>query len=160
HRAAQIRTPITDGAYDEPWIFRAKDVRSFWSLPHYDRPGGVRSATPTAWSPEAKPIWFVELGCPAVDKGSNTPNLFVDSKSSESALPHFSSGARDDLIQRRTLEAYLRHWADDPMVGEAFLWCWDARPHPQFPARSEVWADGASWRLGHWLNGRAGLSML
>ena len=37
---------------------------------------------------------------------------------------------------------------------------WDARPYPAFPARSDVWADGASWRRGHWLNGRAGLSML
>lgn len=36
----------------------------------------------------------------------------------------------------------------------------DARPHPAFPARADVWADGASWRLGHWLNGRAGLSGL
>ncbi len=36
----------------------------------------------------------------------------------------------------------------------------DARPYPAFPARSDVWADGASWRRGHWLNGRAGLSGL
>jgi Putative phage tail protein len=40
------------------------------------------------------------------------------------------------------------------------LWAWDARPYPAFPARTDVWADGASWRRGHWLTGRAGLSGL
>lgn len=171
-RAAQTRTPITDGAHSEPWIYRAKDVANFWSRAHHDRPGGVRSPTPTAWTPESKPIWFTELGCPAIDKGANAPNLFIDAKSSESERPPFSSGARDDLIQRRTIEAYLRHWAadsehnpissitDEPMIGDSHLWAWDARPYPAFPARADVWADGASWRLGHWLNGRAGLSML
>jgi hypothetical protein len=108
-----------------------------------------------------------------VDKGANAPNLFVDDKSSESALPPFSTGARDDLIQRLTLEAYLRHWdaaqgganplssiTGRPMIEDVFAWCWDARPHPAFPARADVWADGAAWRRGHWLNGRAGLSGL
>ncbi len=170
-RGDQERTPITDGAYDEPWIFRAKDVRNFWGRAHHDRPGGVRAGAPTDWIAESKPICFVELGCPAIDKGPNAPNLFPDAKSDESAAPPFSSGARDDLIQRRTLEAYLRYWSDpennpvsgvtgERMLAETFLWAWDARPYPAFPARSEVWADGASWRLGHWLNGRAGLSSL
>lgn len=171
-RTAQLRTPITDGAHDEPWIYRAKDVRNFWARPHHNRLAGVRDGTATAWTPESKPIWFIELGCPAVDKGANAPNLFFDDKSSESALPPFSSGARDDLIQRRVLDAYLRHWdaagehipvsslTGRPMIESAFAWCWDARPYPAFPARSDVWADGAAWRRGHWLNGRAGLSSL
>lgn len=170
-RAAQIRTPITDGAYGEPWVYRAKDLRNFWARAHFNRPGGVRSETPTDWAPQSKPLWLIELGCPAIDKGANAPNLFIDAKSAESALPPFSSGARDDLIQRRTLEAYLRYWSDAesnplsavdgrPMIGAAFLWCWDGRPHPAFPARGDVWADGGNWRRGHWLNGRAGLSGL
>jgi len=171
-RAGQSRTPITDGAHGEPWIFRAKDVRNFWSRAHHNRPGGVRAGAPTQWAPHSKPIWFVELGCPAIDKGPNAPNLFTDAKSAESAAPPYSTGARDDLIQRRTLEAYLRHWDPEsdenpassvtggPMIEKAFLWCWDARPHPAFPARADVWADAASWRFGHWLNGRAGFSEL
>ncbi|MGE0046414.1 MAG: glycoside hydrolase TIM-barrel-like domain-containing protein, partial [Hyphomonadaceae bacterium] len=155
-----MRTPITDGAHAEPWVFRAKDVRSWWENEHYNRPGGAESVTATDWIPESKPIWFVELGCPAIDKGANAPNLFIDAKSSESAAPHFSNGERDDLIQRRALEAYLTHFDGDQVLEEAFLWCWDARPHPAFPSRSDVWSDAASWRRGHWLNGRAGLSEL
>ena len=42
-RAAQIRTPITDGAEGKPWVFRFKDLRSWWSNLHYDRSGGVQA---------------------------------------------------------------------------------------------------------------------
>ncbi|WP_417491414.1 baseplate multidomain protein megatron [Maricaulis sp.] len=170
-RTAQIRTPISDGAHDEAWIWRSKDLVSWWSQSHHDRPGGVRSETPTGWVPQSKPIWLTEVGCPAVDKGSNQPNVFVDPKSSESHLPWFSDGSRDDLVQRRYLEALLAHWSGDvaanpvsAVYGEAMLapglihvWAWDARPWPDFPARSDIWSDGTNWTLGHWLNGRAGL---
>ena len=169
-REVQARTPITDGAYGEPWVFRNKDMRSWWGSAHHDRPGGVRSATATAWVPMSKPIWFTEFGCPAIDKGPNQPNVFVDAKSSESAAPWFSNGWRDDLVQRRMLEAVLAHWADEDRnpisavyggrmidTGRIFLWTWDARPFPWFPA-SDTWSDGDNWRLGHWLNGRAGLA--
>ncbi|MGE3142740.1 MAG: glycoside hydrolase/phage tail family protein [Hyphomonadaceae bacterium] len=171
-RDAQTRTPISDGAYGEPWVFRAKDLRAFWANAHYNRPGGVRSGAPTDWVPQSKPIWFVELGCPAIDKGANAPNLFIDPKSDESGQPPYSSGARDDLIQRRALEAYLSYWGGPanpisslyhaPMIEPdgVFLWAWDARPFPAFPARADVWADGPAWRRGHWLSGRAGLATL
>jgi len=170
-RVAGTRTPITDGAHGEPWVFRPKDLVGWWSHAHHDRPGGVRSATPTAWIPRSKPIRLIEFGCPAVDKGANAPNLFVDPKSSESRLPPFSNGARDDLGQRRTLEALLSHFADadgnpasdvydGPMVEAMSAWCWDARPFPDFPGRTVVWSDGPNWARGHWLNGRAGAAAL
>lgn len=92
-RRLQHRRPIEDGAYDEAWIYRAKDLRSWWGLPHSNRLNGVREANYTAWEPQSKPIWFTELGCPAIDKGTNQPNVFYDAKSSESAVPYFSSGA-------------------------------------------------------------------
>ncbi len=169
-RAAQIRTPIIDDAHGEDWVFRYKDLWSWWSSPHYDRPGGVRAATPTAWVPQSKPFWLTELGCSATDKGSNQPNIFFDPKSSESGRPYFSNGNRDDMIQRRFIEAHLNFW-DDPennpistVYGEAmldpariFLYTWDARPFPDFPIRQDVWADAENWLYGHWLNGRAGL---
>ena len=37
------------------------------------------------------------------------------------------------------------------------VWCWDARPFPDFPARDTVWSDGENWQRGHWLSGRMGL---
>ena len=172
-RAAQIRTAITDGAYGEPWIYRAKDFWSWWSNEHYNRPGGIRDASPTAWVPESKPIHFTELGAPAVDKAANQPNVFVDAKSDESAVPHFSSGHRDDMAQRRLLEAHGAFWREGannpissvygaPMVDAArqYLYAWDARPFPDFPARSDVWGDTANWEKGHWLNGRLGRAPL
>ena len=36
-RLAQERTAITDGAYDEPWVFRQKDVRAWWENAHHAR---------------------------------------------------------------------------------------------------------------------------
>src|SRR6185312_16666150 len=78
-RNAQLRTPITDGL-GKPWVFRQKDFWNGWSNAHYDRPDGSESATPTDWAPQSKPIWFCELGCPAVEKGANQPNVFVDAK--------------------------------------------------------------------------------
>jgi hypothetical protein len=173
-RAAQIRTPITDGAYGEDWIWAYKRLSDWWSNPHHDRVDGVRTSTPTDWTPGMKPVRFVELGCPAVDKGSNQPNVFIDPKSAESRAPHFSTGARDDLIQRRYIETVLDYW--DPAQGRnpvsavyggpmldrkrSHIWCWDGRPFPEFPTREDVWSDGGNWRRGHWLTGRAGQSAL
>ena len=68
-RAAQVRTPITDGAHDEAWVWRVKDIRNWWSKSHHERTGGQRQADPTNWVPQSKPIWFTEIGCPCVDKG-------------------------------------------------------------------------------------------
>ena len=172
-RDAQVRTPITDGAYGEPWVWRYKDLKTWWANSHHDRPGGVRAASPTAWIPESKPIRLVELGCPAVDKGANQPNVFIDPKSSESFAPYYSTGARDDLIQRRYIEALIGYWSEpgrnpvSSLYGQPMLdlshcqvWTWDARPFPEFPAPTEVWADGGNWRRGHWLTGRVGQSPL
>ena len=35
-----------------------------------------------------------------------------------------------------------------------FVWTWDARPFPAFPDLTSVWADGANYETGHWINGR------
>ena len=45
------------------------------------------AATPTAWVPQSKPIWFTEIGCPAVDQGANQPNVFLDPKSPNRRCP-------------------------------------------------------------------------
>ncbi len=101
---SHTRTPITDGG-GKPWVFRYKDIRAWWSNQHSNRPGGMESASATAWAPQSKPIRFTELGRPAVDRGANQPNVFYDPKSSESFFPYFSHGWRDDAMQRAYLEA-------------------------------------------------------
>ncbi len=171
--AAQRRDPITDGAFNEPWVFRYKDIRAWWSNLHHDRVNGVRNPVPTAWAPGSKPVWFTEIGCPAVDKGTNQPNVFLDPKSSESALPRASNGARDDLIQFQYLRALLGYWGDPvrnpvspiyggPMIDltHTFVWAWDARPFPAFPRLRAVWSDGENYTRGHWITGRMGARTL
>ncbi len=165
---AQRRLPIEDGAFNEPWVFRYKDLRSWWSNLHHERTNGVRQTNATAWVPFSKPFRFTEYGSPAVDKGTNQPNRFIDVKSSESGLPAWSSGRRDDLIQMQYLLALSSYWADpaknpvSPLYGDRMLdlershvWAWDARPFPEFPGQVQVWSDGGNYSRGHWLNGRA-----
>ncbi|KXF78273.1 host specificity protein [Paramesorhizobium deserti] len=168
-RRNRVRTPITDGLAGKPWVFRYKDLKSWWENPHYNRINGAESAVPTAWQPKSKPFWFTELGCPAVDKGPNQPNVFPDPKSSENAIPYFSDGSRSDLAQSRFLDAHLDYWSRpenagnpvSPLYGgrmldesRIYLWAWDTRPFPEFPLNGDLWGDAGNWRLGHWLNGR------
>ncbi|MDB5502158.1 MAG: transfer agent orfg15, like protein [Tardiphaga sp.] len=172
-RDEQDRVEISDGL-GKPWTFRVKDLWNWWSNPHHERVGGVEAGAPTAWTPHAKPIWLTEVGCPAVDKGANQPSVFPDPKSSENFIPYFSSGERDDLMQRRYCEAILSAFdptfgatdADNPVspvyggrmvdASAIHLWTWDARPYPVFPAAQDIWSDGANWHTGHWLTGRLG----
>jgi hypothetical protein len=167
-RDSQTRTPIAD-AMGKPWAFRYKDIASWWTNLHYNRPSGVENGAPTAWSPQCKPIWFMELGCPAVDNGANQPNVFYDPKSSESFFPYYSHGCRSDMMQRRLLRAHIEYWSDPshnpvsnvydaPMLdlSRVFIYTWDARPYPAFPAQSGLWKDAENWSAGHWLNGRMG----
>ncbi len=172
-RDSQTRTPITDGQ-GKPWVFRFKDIKSWWQNAHFNRPGGVESAMSTAWVAQSKPFWFTEIGCAAVDKGANQPNVFSDPKSSENALPYYSNGVRDDLMQRRFADAFVSEFdpADPDYISNTnpissvdgrrmvdvdriYLYAWDARPYPAFPFNTDIWGDGDNWHRGHWLSGRA-----
>lgn len=166
-REKQLRTSISDQAHGEDWIYRYKDIRNWWLHRHHNRIAGVRSQSATDWIPQSKPIWFTEFGCSAIDKGTNQPNVFIDPKSSESAMPHFSNGKTDEFLQRQYIRAVMEYWNDtnnnptsliynDKMVDitRAHLWAWDARPWPDFPARTDVWSDGGNYQTGHWISGR------
>ena len=137
-------------------------------------PNGAVATIHSAFDPEGlrgpqfDAAWVDEFGCSAVDKGTNQPNKFVDAKSSESSLPKFSNGARDDLIQTQYLRAVISYWNDpqnNPVSEEyggrmidmnrAFVWAWDARPYPYFPNNLAQWSDATNYARGHWINGRS-----
>jgi hypothetical protein len=118
--------------------------------------------------PQFDAAWVDEFGCAAIDKGSNEPNKFLDPKSSESVLPTYSDGRRDDLMQMQYLRAVIDYWRNEvnnpvsasyagPMVDmdRAHVWAWDARPFPQFPNNTDLWSDAANYARGHWISGRA-----
>jgi len=117
--------------------------------------------------PQFDAAWVDEIGCAAIDKGTNQPNKFLDVKSSESGLPKYSDGRRDDLMQMQYLRAMFEFWGDGannpvssvygaPMVdmSRSHVWAWDVRPFPFFPHISERWSDAENYFRGHWLNGR------
>lgn len=172
-RIQQNRTPIVDIAYGKDWIFRPKDLKGWWSNLHIERSAGIENTTSTSWVPCSKPLWIIETGCPAVDRGSNAPNVFPDPKSSEKSVPYFSRGYSDTLIQMRMMEAFITHFTPEcqgyregsnpysslyngTMVDPSniHIWAWDARPFPAFPSLTSVWQDADNWEKGHWLNGR------
>jgi len=131
-RTAQIRTSITDGAYNKPWVFRPKDIRAWWNNAHYDRRAGLKAHPPP--------------------DGYRNPNPSVLPSSAVRLLIAAPTSPMCSMT-RNQLKARYR-------ISRAAVWTWDARPYPDFPAREDVWADAPNWRLGHWLNGRLGAAGL
>src|SRR5579875_3618689 len=127
------------------------------SIPTSSMPAGLANKSPSsqnAGHEEQRPN----------ARASHNPRCSPDAHS-ESLLPHYSRGTRDDLIQRRGIEAMVSYWATNnpvssvyggPMIGRIAVWTWDARPYPAWPSRTDAWGDGDLWPLGHWLNGRSG----
>jgi hypothetical protein len=175
-RLAQARNPY----YPKQELLANKQLRWWWNNSHqavYDDGDGTGFSPhgpPTLWVPNSKSIIFMEFGVPAVDRGTNQPNVFYDAKSSESATPFWSiwdpsnNGSyfprRDDTIQAMAIEALYEYWNLDgnnetvgglPMLVWTFCcaWNWDARPFPTFPINDSAWGDTQNWQQGDWLNG-------
>ncbi len=135
--------------------FAWKNLAWFWNNTHIN-PNSVA----TAWTPQAKKIWFTEYGFPSVDCATNQPNVFFDPSSSSSSFPYHSKGRVDMRAQRVGIAATQEQWQGSSMVERMFTWSWDARPFPYWPDLTGVWNDGAVWKTGHWLQGKMGISNL
>lgn len=135
--------------------YALKNLEYWWTSKHLNPDG-----TETAWEPKMKRIWFTEYGFPSVDCASNQPNVFYDGTSQDSAFPKFSKGLLDLKHQRNCIIATNKRWAESEMVEKMFLWCWDARPYPEWPDLKQVWSDYKSWQKGHWVQGKCGFSSL
>ncbi len=129
-----------------------KNIEYWWKNTHINSNG-----TRTAWVPRSKKIWFTEFGFPSIDKAPNQPNVFFDPNCIDGGAPRHSTAAVDFDIQRKSIKATLDFWRGSEFLERAFLWTWDARPYPIWP-HGKVWADGAMWLRGHWINGKLGVS--
>ncbi len=158
-------------------ILAPKQVRWWWNNPHqaiYDAGSGwVPQGPVTEWVAQSKSIILLEYGFSAVDRATNQPNVFWDSKSSESATAYWSiwdnagglgyQPRRDDTIAALALQAVYDYWQANnasssdglPMLQWAFacVWNWDARPFPTFPLKSAAWGDTGNWQSGDWATG-------
>lgn len=177
-RLAQARSAYAENQQ----ILANKQYRWWWSNPHqaiYDAGDGLGWAPhgpATAWAPQSKSLAFLEYGVPAIDKGTNQPNVYFDPKSSASGIPYWSAWApapggglaplRDETISGLALQAIYQYWTSNgrnavsasgtPLLQLAFscVWNWDARPFPTFPQLSSVWSDASNWNAGTWVNGQ------
>ncbi len=128
-----------------------KNIEYFWSNYHYKKDG-----TKTEWVPKSKKIWFTEYGFPSVDCCTNQPNVFYSPTSSESNFPHLSEGVIDFKAQSVAISGTEKKWLNSEIVDLKFLYCWEIRPYPAFPALTDVWADCSTWRFSHVVNGKIG----
>lgn len=131
--------------------FAWKNILYWWTNAH---PG-------TAWTGKNKPIRFIEYGFPSVDGAANQPNVFYDPTSVESFLPRKSTGKQDISAQRVAISATIDYFTsiraqsgNANFAQKMYLWAWDARPYPFWPALADVWADGGLYKFGHWVQGK------
>ncbi|MDR2777982.1 MAG: glycoside hydrolase TIM-barrel-like domain-containing protein [Rickettsiales bacterium] len=124
-----------------------KNMNYWWSHGHTN-PNGTTSN----WIPESKKIWFTEYGFRSLDCSTNEPYKGVGS------LPKYSSGSSDFYSQRIAIEATEEVFANSAMVERKLVYCWDIRPYPFFPNRTDLWPDGSSWQQDYCLNGKTGIS--
>lgn len=144
--------------FDNP-VYAWKNIEYWWTHTHTN-PNGIA----TSWTPRSKPLWFTEFGFPSVDCCANQPNVFVDYYSIENYLPRMSTGRIDFTAQRIAINATIDFWTSNTtnpertngLVEKMFLWCWDARPYPEWPQRKTKWGDWQSWQTGHWVEGKIG----
>ena len=86
--------PSPTAALGKPWVFRFKDIRCWWLEPALRPARRRRERLAHRLGAAVQAFWFTELGCPAVDKGANQPNVFVDPKSlGDRCAPYFSRAA-------------------------------------------------------------------
>lgn len=157
-RNIQSRKSLVDPSYDKPWVFRDKDIRSWWSNSHYNRVLDVEEVTSTDWIPESKRVIFTYFACQSIDKATNDLQRTFDYRSSESAIPFFSSSEEDFSIQRIAIESFLSYWRENGgeflVPEDIWIGSWDARPYPYFPDRSSRWPDTNFWSIGTDINGK------
>jgi len=175
-RLTQTRHPF---AANQQLLMR-KGLRWWWNNAHravYDNGDGTGwspHGPQTAWVAQSKPIVFAEYGFASFDRCTNQPNVFYDTKSSESATPFWSlwTGSigtgwkplRDDALADLALQTVHDYWlvhnatstAGVPMILTPFCcaWNWDVRPFPVFPLDTDVWGDGGNWATGNWIAGK------
>ena len=156
-RRAQVRTSIADPTGGDRVALQPKLIQEYFSRQHTPKPAW-RNAAVTGWTANAKKVSITAFGCNAVDKGTNAPRGVTLNPPSGILLPPFSSGRRDDNVQKSAIEAQLAHWDALPssfFSGILALDYWDARPFPVFPNQAELGLDSYTWAISRSLNGRS-----
>jgi hypothetical protein len=154
----------------KPWVFRYKDLRAWWSEPHFNRPGGVESGNAHRMGAAVEADLVHRAGLPRhrprhepaerVLRPEELGELHCRTSRAAGATTRSSAP-----ISRRRISggAIRRTTRSPPSTAAGWCMCRNAPPGPgtRGPIRSSprstgVWTDGPNWRLGHWLTGRLG----
>ncbi len=104
-RGADAQLPITDGL-GKPWIFRQKDLWNFWSKPHYERVGGAElGVADRVDAAEQADLAHRDRLSRRSTRAPTSRACFPIRNRRAAAFRISPIRRRDDLIQRRYLEA-------------------------------------------------------
>lgn len=141
-------SPITSREY------AAKDV-NYW-LNNYHYHVGLAPYWPktqTEWIPNAKKIFFMEIGCPSVDSGGTEPNLFFDPHAVQGGIPRGSRLLPSIGTQCRYMRSFCDHarQGNIPVFGFS-VWQGDSRPLSMLLTwGTGFWGDAYRVPLVHWM---------
>ncbi|CAK8163526.1 putative Host specificity protein [Candidatus Xenohaliotis californiensis] len=128
-----------------------KNIELWWQSSH-QRSDGSNSL----WVPKLKKIWFTAYGFSSMDACASQPYVFYNKNNTSPNLPLESWGNVDFQAQYSAIFGTVKRWATSSVVDHMFLWYWDVRPYPFFPALYNVWDDTENWMLSHSIQGKIG----
>ncbi len=160
----QIRTPITDGGAGKPWVFRFKDIRSWWLNQHFNRPGGTEASNAHRLGAAVASRYLAhgarlsrrrQRRQPAQrlrrseSARESHPALFLRTASATACC----SAASLPACHEASIPSHANYIAGVNPVDAVYSGrmvdldaparlYWDARPYPAFPADAAAWGDG------------------
>ena len=124
-RDNQMRSTITDGVYNKPWVFRAKDLKKLVGQPTFQ-------SGPQAWRQRAQrhgcrnpsPSGSLKLAAPQLIREPINPTRFMMRNHPIALCPIILMAAADDAMQLAFITAASTYWqmpgAQNPDLH--FLW--------------------------------------
>ncbi len=163
-RRARQRSPITDGGAGKPWIFRYKDIESWWAN-RITSAGRAELTSPTAWAPKAKPIWLTDLAAPRSTRARTSPtssSIRNRPKAASLTFPIPAGPTACSAASCRRTTTGGRAPSTDKHGGPGTNLRLDLgwRALCRLSTETDVWSDGQNWVTGHWLTGRLGAGTL
>ena len=156
-RTNQIRTNIVGPTENTSWIYQLKNYDAWIENYHYNFDGSSFSGSATTWVPDSKKIYLYDIQCPSVNLGTNQPEAYLNTVSTDYALPYFSNGSQDTNVVSNFYGIFSTYKPYISPDGNVINWSaayWDDRPYPWYPLLSTQWVDCPNYPLDNCLNNK------
>ena len=140
--------------------YALKDLNWWWNNAHdHVGKGPTYPRTATPWTVQARPIMFVEIGCPSVDSGGTEPYIYYNPANINSGIPRGSSLRESPITQYLYIKSLMEKIVDTTLPIKCIsLWHVDSRPMSTLTGIGAFfWGDSFSVPYNHWLKYNADL---